>query len=193
MGSTDDAVGLVSMGQLAKAVRACVHHPATAGAGPLDLRGFILVTIGLGGLVFGFSAIGRGVLPPFGIELAIGGGAVCAVLYLLHARRTANPIVDLSLLRIRTFKAAIIGGSLFFVGTVSSVFLLALLLQLGFGLSAFQAGAIRFASAVGSLMMRLTAHMQPITETKYRPNGSPQIQHSRCFIATAYRRASTTL
>jgi EmrB/QacA subfamily drug resistance transporter len=123
-------------------------------AGPLDLRGFILVSIALAGIVFGFSAIGRGVLPVSVITAAIGGGAVCGVLYLLHARRTANPIVDLSLLRIRTFSASIIGGSLFFLGTVSSVFLLALLLQLGFGLSAFHAGLITLASAAGSLLMR---------------------------------------
>lgn len=48
MGSTDDVVGLVSIGQLAKAagvssrtvlrkLRDCVHDPA-AGTGPLDLR-----------------------------------------------------------------------------------------------------------------------------------------------------------
>jgi len=36
------------------------------------------------------------------------------------------------------------------------VFLLALLLQLGFGLSAFQAGAITLASAAGSVLMRFS-------------------------------------
>lgn len=49
MGSTDDVVGLVSIGQLAKAagvssrtvlrkLRDCVHDPAAAGTGPIDLR-----------------------------------------------------------------------------------------------------------------------------------------------------------
>jgi MFS family permease len=83
-------------------------------------------------------------------------GAVCGVLYLLHARRKANPIVDPALLGIRTFAASISGGSLFFLGTVSSTFLLALLLQLGFGMSAFQAGLMTLASAFGSLLMRFT-------------------------------------
>ncbi len=109
-------------------------------AGPLDLRGFILASLALAGIVFGFSTIGRGVLPVSVITAAISAGAICAVLYLLHARRMENPIVDLALLKIRTFCASIIGGGLFYLGTVSSVFLLALLLQLGFGLSAFQAG-----------------------------------------------------
>src|SRR4029077_5268736 len=103
-----------------------------------------------------FSALGRGLLPAPVVLTAIGVGAICGVLYLLHARRQANPIVDPALLGIRTFAASISGGSLFFMGTVSSTFLLALLLQLGFGMSAFQAGLMTLASAVGSLVMRFT-------------------------------------
>ena len=38
--------------------------------------------------------------------------------------------------------ASITGGGLFYLGTTASVFLLALLLQLGFGFTAFQAGLI---------------------------------------------------
>jgi EmrB/QacA subfamily drug resistance transporter len=123
---------------------------------PLDLRGFILIGLALAGLVFGFSALGRGVLPLPVLFATLGGGAICAVLYLLHARVREHPVIDLSLLRIRTFSASVTGGCLFYMGTVSSVFLLALLLQLGFGLSAFHAGAITLASAVGSVMMRFT-------------------------------------
>jgi EmrB/QacA subfamily drug resistance transporter len=125
-------------------------------AGPLDVRGFVLISLGLAGLVFGFSALGRGVLSGPVVTATIAGGAICAALYLLHARRTSAPIIDLTLLRIRTFSASITGGALFFLGTVSSVFALALLLQLGFGLSAFQAGLITLASAAGSLLMRFT-------------------------------------
>jgi len=137
-------------------VRAYILDIREEDAGPLDLRGFILASLALAGIVFGFSTIGRGVLPVSVITAAISAGAICAVLYLLHARRMENPIVDLALLKIRTFCASIIGGGLFYLGTVSSVFLLALLLQLGFGLSAFQAGIITLASAAGSLLMRFT-------------------------------------
>jgi len=137
-------------------VRAYIPDIREEDAGPLDLRGFMLISLALAGLVFGFSAIGRGVLPMSVVATAIGGGAICGTFYLLHARRAANPIIDLSLLRIRTFAASVTGGGLFYIGTVSSVFLLALLLQLGFGLSAFQAGLITLASAAGSLLMRFT-------------------------------------
>lgn len=137
-------------------VRRFIPNVREEHAGPLDVRGFVLISLALAGLVFGFSAMGRGLLPVPVIVAAIGAGTVCGAIYLVHALRTPDPIIDLTLLRIRTFSASITGGSLFFLGTVSSVFLLALLLQLGFGLSAFQAGVITLASAVGSLLMRFT-------------------------------------
>jgi EmrB/QacA subfamily drug resistance transporter len=122
----------------------------------LDLRGFALIGMAVAGLVFGFEAIGRGVAPVSIILASIAVGVVCSGFYLMHVRHTANPIIDLSLLRIRTFAASVAGGGLFYLGTTSSVFLLALLLQLGFGFSAFQAGLMTLASAVGSLAMRFT-------------------------------------
>jgi EmrB/QacA subfamily drug resistance transporter len=121
---------------------------------PLDLRGFVLIGMGAAGLVFGFEAIGRGVVATPVILASIAAGAVCAGLYLVHARHTTSAIIDFSLLRIRTFAASLAGGGLFYVSTTSSVFLLALLLQLGFGFTAFQAGMMTLASAVGSLAMR---------------------------------------
>jgi EmrB/QacA subfamily drug resistance transporter len=123
---------------------------------PLDLRGFAFIGIAVAGLVFGFEAIGRGVAPVSIILASLAAGAIGSGLYLIHVRRTTDPIIDLSLLRIRTFAASISGGGLFYLGTTSSVFLLALLLQLGFGFSAFQAGLMTLASAAGSVAMRFT-------------------------------------
>jgi EmrB/QacA subfamily drug resistance transporter len=120
----------------------------------LDLCGFVLIGMAVAGLVFGFEAIGRDVVPGSIILASIAAGALCTGLYLIYARRASDPIIDLSLLRIRTFAASVVGGGLFYLSTTSSVFLLALLLQLGFGFSAFQAGLTTLASAVGSLATR---------------------------------------
>jgi EmrB/QacA subfamily drug resistance transporter len=119
-----------------------------------DLRGFALIGMAVAGLVFGFEAIGRGLIPIPLILASLAAGTLCSGLYLIHARAAADPIIDLSLLRIRTFAASLSGGGLFYLSTTSSVFLLALLLQLGFGFSAFQAGLMTLASAVGSVAMR---------------------------------------
>jgi EmrB/QacA subfamily drug resistance transporter len=136
-------------------VRAFIPDVREEGVLPLDLRGSALIGIAVAGLVFGFEALGRQVLPAWVVLASIGCGLLFAALYLNHAGRTADPIVDLKLMRVRTFAASISGGSLFYLGTTSSVFLLALLLQLGFGLTAFQAGLMTLASATGSLLQRL--------------------------------------
>jgi MFS family permease len=125
-------------------------------AGLLDLRGFVLIGLAMAGLVFGFSALGRGPLPVPIVIASIGIGAICGSLYLAHARRKAEPIIDLALLRIPTFAASVWGGGLFYIGTTAQVFLMALLLQVGFGFSAFHAGLMLLAGASGSTVMRFT-------------------------------------
>jgi len=137
-------------------VRAYIPDIREENVAPLDLRGFVLIGLALAGLVFGFSVLGRPVLPRPVVIASLAGGAICGILYLLHARRKIDPIIDLSLLRIRTFAASIWGGSLFYLGTTSQVFLLALMLQLGFGFSAFHAGLVTLASAFGSVVMRFS-------------------------------------
>ncbi len=124
---------------------------------PLDLVGFILSGVGLAGLVFGFETAGRGVLPDGIVALLLGLGAIATTLYVFHARLRPYPIIDLSLLRIPTFGAAITGGLLFRIGVGATPFLLPLMLQLGFGLSPLGSGLLTFASAAGALTMKLTA------------------------------------
>jgi EmrB/QacA subfamily drug resistance transporter len=123
----------------------------------LDVRGFILSGCGLAGLVYGFDNLGRNVLPFAVVAAMLVGGAICAALYVSHAKRTANAILDLSLFKIQTFTASTVGGMFSRLVIGASPFLLALLLQLGFGLSAFQAGLLTFVGAVGALLMKTTA------------------------------------
>jgi EmrB/QacA subfamily drug resistance transporter len=125
--------------------------------GPLDLRGFVLAGVGLAGLTFGLEAVGRGALPVTVVGGLIVGGAICAALYVLHARHASYPIIDLALMRIPTFAASIYGGSLFRIGIGALPFLLPMLLQVGFGMNALGSGLLTFASAVGAMTMRLTA------------------------------------
>ena len=121
---------------------------------PLDLKGFLLAAFALASLVLGFESMGRGLIPVYAVVGLLVSGCLGAALYLVHARRVENPIIDLSLLKIRTFRASITGGGLFYMCTTSSVFLLALLLQVGFGFSAFEAGMTTVAVALGSVLTR---------------------------------------
>jgi EmrB/QacA subfamily drug resistance transporter len=123
---------------------------------PLDWLGFVLTGLAAFCVMYGIEAIGRGrgAMEAAGL-LVIGLGLGALSFY--HLRRTKHPLLDLSVFRIPTFQAAIYGGSLFRAGAGTLVFLLPLLLQVVFGLSAFASGSITFATAAGSLSMKLTA------------------------------------
>jgi EmrB/QacA subfamily drug resistance transporter len=130
---------------------------------PLDKTGFALSGVGLSAFVFGLAILGEnaGSLT-FGFLLAAGGIAILAA-YVRHARRTPNPVIDLKLLSIPTFRAGVIGASFFRIGVGAIPFLLPLMLQLSFGLTPFQSGMITFAAAAGALIMKTTA--APIIRT----------------------------
>jgi EmrB/QacA subfamily drug resistance transporter len=119
-----------------------------------DLPGFVLVGFAVAALILGFEAMGRGLIPTYAVVLLIGIGLASAILYFFHARHRESPIVDLNLLRQRTFSVSIWGGALVYIGATSQVFLLALLLQLGFGFTPFQSGLTTLATAAGSVMIK---------------------------------------
>ena len=101
----------------------------------LDISGFFLSAIGLASLVFGLTILGRDILPTWGVLALMGFGAAVLALYLRHSRRVEDPIIDLRLLSIQTFRVSVTGGSLFRIGVGAVPLLLPLMLQLGFGMS----------------------------------------------------------
>ena len=127
------------------------------GLPPLDIKGFMLSGIGLAGLAFGFTTIGQGLLPMQMVIALLTVGVIGCWLYVLHARKAPAPLIDLSLLKVKTFYASVVGGFIFRLGIGATPFLLPLLLQLGFGLTPFQSGILTFASAVGAMAMKATA------------------------------------
>src|SRR5690606_30828058 len=110
--------------------------------GPLDWRGFGLSAGGLALAMFGLSALGRGLLPGALVLAAICVGVVLLALYVRHALRHPHPLLRLDLFRVPTFRAGVLGGSLFRVGIGATPFLLPLMLQLGFGLNPLQSGLV---------------------------------------------------
>jgi EmrB/QacA subfamily drug resistance transporter len=122
-----------------------------------DLYGLMLAGIGLGGIAFGLSIAGLNLLPWSLVIVLIGIGSISMTLYVIHARRTASPVLDFSLLRLPTMRASIIGGFMFRLGIGALPFLLPLLMQVGFGLSPFQSGMVTFGSAVGAMGMKTLA------------------------------------
>ncbi|MGB6155728.1 MAG: DHA2 family efflux MFS transporter permease subunit [Castellaniella sp.] len=123
----------------------------------LDTLGFILSSAAMASLMVFLEAVGHA---SFSLSTLLGLlalGLLCSILYIRHARHATYPIIDLSLLRTQTFAVSVLGGNLCRFASGASPFLLAILLQVGFGLSAFSAGMITFTSAAGALLMKLVA------------------------------------
>jgi EmrB/QacA subfamily drug resistance transporter len=124
---------------------------------PLDFVGFLLSGIGLALLMLGLASGGRHLIP---VSVSVGCtivGAVCLVLYVWHARRTPYPVLKLGLLKVPTFRASVLGGTLFRIGIGAIPFLLPLMLQIGFGLNPLASGSLTFVAAVGALFMKTMA------------------------------------
>jgi len=121
---------------------------------PFDFVGFVLSALAIAGLAFGLSAMGLEFLPTGVVATLLCVGTVAAIAYVIHAKHTPAPILDLTLLRLPTFRASIVGGFLFRLGIGALPFLLPLLLQIGFDLTPFQSGLITFTTALGSMFMK---------------------------------------
>src|SRR5258708_5387272 len=128
-----------------------------------DLYGLVLAGIGLAGIAFGLSVAGLNLLPWTFVAALVSIGTISMTLYVIHARRTASPVLDFSLLRLPTMRAAIIRGVLFLLGIGALPFLLPLLMQVGFGLSPFQSGLVTF------LPPRVAMGMKTLAAATNRP------------------------
>jgi EmrB/QacA subfamily drug resistance transporter len=133
------------------------HVPETrdaAASGRLDFRGVTLAAVGLAGITYALieaPAHGASLLV---LVMAIGGGAALMA-FLLVERRSANPMMPLSLFASRQFSAA---NAVTFVvfGALSGVFfLLVAFLQISLGYSPLAAGAASL--PITALMLLLSA------------------------------------
>jgi EmrB/QacA subfamily drug resistance transporter len=121
---------------------------------PLDFTGFVLVGSGLAILMLGLATGGRYLVPIEGSVACVVAGVALIALYLRHARRVAAPVLKLPLLKIPTMETGVIAGSLFRIAVGATPFLLPLMFQVGFGLSAWESGLLTFATAAGALFIR---------------------------------------
>ncbi len=122
---------------------------------PFDTKGFFLLAMGLSALLGALETAGRAVVPTWVSLLGAGLGSLALLLYYLHGRRQAHPIIDLSILNFRTFRTNVVGGMPLRIAIGASPFLLPLMLQLGFGLSPLESGLLTVATAIGGLATRV--------------------------------------
>ncbi len=125
-----------------------------------DAKGFLMVGPGLAAFLTGATLAGLNLAPLWLVALLVGGGAALTAAFVRHALRVPEPLVDLRLLNLPTFRISIIAGTFFRIGVGALPFLLPLMFQLGFGLTAFQSGSLTFVSGMGAMLMKFAA--QPL-------------------------------
>jgi EmrB/QacA subfamily drug resistance transporter len=127
--------------------------PGRRGAG-LDRTGFVLIGTALAAVMYAASLLGedRTPWPLCGGCAAIG--AALTVWGIRHLIRTPRPLVDLTAFRVRTFRVAHAGGSLYRAAVFAVPFLLPLMFQDAFGWTPLRAGSMVVFVFVGNLAIK---------------------------------------
>jgi EmrB/QacA subfamily drug resistance transporter len=119
---------------------------------PFDGVGFALTGAALGALMYGFDRVGvRDWFPALGLVVA---GLTLGAAALRHAARHPHPLIDLSPMRIHTFSVGVWSGILFRMAVGATPVLLPLMLQRGFGMTAFASGLLALGYAFGNIAMK---------------------------------------
>src|SRR5262249_21199045 len=117
--------------------------------------GFILAGSGLAFLQLAIENLGRPIVPARLDAPLFAAAFGILLLYIWHARQREDPILDLRLLRIRTFRVGTVTGSLCRMGLDATPFLLPLLFQVGFGLSPLHSGLLTFSASLRAMLVRI--------------------------------------
>jgi MFS family permease len=121
---------------------------------PFDWIGFVLSASACVSFVYGMELVGRESARWQPTVAYLIAGCVLGVLSVLYFLRARAPLLNLGLLKIKTFGISLQGGSLFRLAISVSPFLLPLMFQVGFGLNAFQSGLLMLGLFTGNLLMK---------------------------------------
>jgi EmrB/QacA subfamily drug resistance transporter len=125
-------------------------------AGRLDLLGLVLLSAGLVGIIYGVSEVG--ILNQIGNVRVLApfiAGAVLCVAFILHARRAARPLLDVSLYTDRAYALASIVMTTTGAALFGALIILPLFFQTVRGQDAFHTGLLLIPQGVGSLISML--------------------------------------
>jgi EmrB/QacA subfamily drug resistance transporter len=123
-------------------------------ASRFDWMGFLLCGAACLLLMSGLEQVGgQGPWMLAMLSLACAGVLLLALRW--HCQRSAAPLLDFSMLRIRSYRTTIVGGSLLRAAINTTPFLLPLMFQLGMGLDAFNSGLLLLTLFAGNLGMKM--------------------------------------
>jgi len=143
--ATRKLIWVIIIGALAAAIATMIV------ARPLDIPGLILLSPGLTLIIYGLSAAtGHGGFAAVRAWAPLAGGLALTVAFVIHAlRRKSNPLINVRLLRVRSFAAATAVQFLAGLSVYGPLLLIALFYQDVQGKSAMAAGLLL--TAAGTL------------------------------------------
>jgi EmrB/QacA subfamily drug resistance transporter len=123
---------------------------------PLDGLGLVCFGAGTALLSYVLEVFGEHTLRAAEMValLALSGALLGA--YFRHARRIPEPLLQLGLFRLRTFRAAVTGSFVTRLGAGGLPFLLPLLYQVGLGFTPVQSGLLLMPQSLAALSMKMT-------------------------------------
>ena len=130
------------------------EEPGEGSRKRFDWAGFLLSGLALAGFMYGvelFSKSGLSYAVPV-VILAVS--LLLLVVNVRYARRIPDPLIDYSVMRIKSYRITISTGSVSRMVIGAFPYLVPLMFQEGFGLSPFQAGLLFLSTMVGNLSMK---------------------------------------
>jgi EmrB/QacA subfamily drug resistance transporter len=131
-----------------------IGNERETGARPFDWPGFAWAGSSCIAFMYSLELMGRQDSQWTATLLFLGYSLLAGWLTVRHMHRAAHPLIDFACLRMRTFAVSMWGGSLFRIAIMASPFLLPLLFQVAFGMSAFQSGLLVLTMFAGNLLMK---------------------------------------
>jgi EmrB/QacA subfamily drug resistance transporter len=123
-------------------------------ANRFDGRGFVMFAAASALLLVASELAGSTPVPWGRIGLYTVAAVALGALYVWHSQRTAHPVADLNLLRVRSVRVALAGGLFTRLGISGMFLLLMLFLQIGCGWSPLAAGLMMVPQALGSIIAK---------------------------------------
>ncbi|MDB5992420.1 MAG: major facilitator superfamily 1, partial [Herbaspirillum sp.] len=142
------------------AVIIMVRNERGAEKKPLDVVGVLFSGITLTSVLYGTELASQTDGNVWTALAFLAVGAVFGFITYRHATHRAHPLIDFSTLKVPTFSVTVITGSFTRIGIGAVPYLMPLLFQIGFGMSAFTSGLLLLGSALGNLTMK--AFVMPI-------------------------------
>jgi EmrB/QacA subfamily drug resistance transporter len=132
---------------------------------PFDLIGMLIIAPTIFTLIFGLEQA-TSPRSNWAAWAMLGTGLLLGALYVRHARSSPHPVLDLSLLKIDSFRQSMLLGALMRNLFGAATFVLPLWFQLAMGMTAARTGGLVMLCVVGSLVSRfiggpLIKHFRP--------------------------------